>query len=132
LGIPAEFRPINDIVVNGKKVSGNAQSRRMNIVLQHGTILREVEPRLMFTLLKVPSEKIRDKMIESALERVTSVNRFLGRDVSFEEIKQALIEGFERSFGIELVPGETLEFEEELAARLRAEKYSTKEWNFKR
>lgn len=132
LGIPAEFKPINDIIVEGKKISGNAQTRGMRVVHQHGTILRKVDPKLMFTLLRVPSEKIRDKMIESVEERVTSINRFLKREASFGELKEALINGFKRSFKIELVPGETIGFEEELAAKLKAEKYATKEWNFKR
>jgi len=132
LGIPAEFKPINDITVEGKKISGNAQTRGMNVVHQHGTILREVDPSLMFTVLKVPNEKIRDKMIKSAEERVTSINRFLKREVDFEELKEALMNGFEESFKIKLVPAETLEFEEQLAAKLKAEKYAAKEWNFKR
>ena len=132
LGIPAEFKPINDIIVEGKKISGNAQTRGMNVVHQHGTILREVDPTLMFTVLKVPNEKIRDKMIQSAEERVTSLNEFLKREVNFEELKEALINGFEESFKITLVQGETLEFEEQLAAKLKAEKYVTREWNFKR
>jgi lipoate-protein ligase A len=132
LGIPAEFKPINDIIVEGKKISGNAQTRGMNVVHQHGTILRKVDPALMFTVLKVPSEKIRDKMIRTVEERVTSMNRFLEREVSFEELKKTLKNGFEESFKIKLVPGETFEFEEQLAEKLKAEKYSTKEWNFKR
>ncbi|MEM2546603.1 MAG: lipoate--protein ligase family protein, partial [Candidatus Bathyarchaeia archaeon] len=93
LGVPAEFKPINDIVVEGKKISGNAQTRGMNVVHQHGTILRDVNPTIIFTVLMVPSEKIRDKMIKSAEERVTSINRYLKRDVSFEELKEALIRG---------------------------------------
>ena len=39
LGFNAKFAPLNDIVVNNKKVSGNAQTRRKNTLLQHGTIL---------------------------------------------------------------------------------------------
>jgi len=132
LGVPAEFKPINDIVVHGKKISGNAQTRGMKVVHQHGTILREVNPSLMFKVLKVPSEKIRDKLIESVEERVTSLNTILGRDVSFSELKEALIEGFQDSFGIELVPGDVTDFEENLARRLKAEKYATREWNFRR
>lgn len=132
IGVPAEFKPINDIVVEGKKISGNAQTRGMNVVHQHGTILREVNPKVMFTVLKVPSEKIRDKMIKSVEERVTSINRYLKRDVGFEELKQALIKGFKESLRIELEPGETTKFEEETADKLKREKYSTREWNFKR
>ncbi|MBS7606530.1 MAG: biotin/lipoate A/B protein ligase family protein [Candidatus Bathyarchaeia archaeon] len=132
LGVPAEFKPINDIVVGGKKISGNAQTRGMGVVHQHGTILRDVNPKLMFTVLKVPSEKIRDKMIKAAEERVISIKSYLGREVSFEELKSALIKGFEESFNIRLLPGEITYFEEQMALKLKAEKYSTREWNFRR
>ena len=132
LGVPAEFKPINDIIVDGKKISGNAQTRSMNVVHQHGTILRDVDPTLMFTVLKVPSEKIRDKMIKSVKERVTSVKNYLKREVRFEELKNALIRGFEETFNIKLVPGEVTDFEERTAIKLKMEKYSTREWNFKR
>jgi len=132
LGISAEFRPINDIVAQGKKISGNAQTRGMNVVHQHGTILREVNPALMFKVLKVQNEKIRDKLIKSVEERVTSINAVLGREVSFKELKEALIKGFEESFRIELTLGSITDFEEALAQRLKAEKYATKEWNFRR
>jgi lipoate-protein ligase A len=132
LGVPAEFKPINDIVVNGRKISGNAQTRGMNVVHQHGTILRDVNPALMFTVLRIPSEKIRDKMIKSAEERVTSIKRYLGRDVSFEELTDALIRGFRESFDIELLPGEITDFEKQTANKLNKEKYSTREWNFRR
>ena len=132
LGVPAEFKPINDIIVDGKKISGNAQTRSMNVVHQHGTILRDVDPTLMFTVLKVPSEKIRDKMIKSVKERVTSAEDYLKREVSFEELKNALIRGFEETFNIKLVPGEVTDFEERTAIKLKMEKYSTREWNFKR
>ena len=132
LGVPAEFKPINDIVARGKKISGNAQTRGMSIVHQHGTILRKVDPALMFKVLKVPSEKIRDKLIKSVEERVTSINDVLGRDVSFRELKDALIKGFEDSFGIKLMPGSITDFEEDLAQRLKVEKYASRKWNFRR
>jgi lipoate-protein ligase A len=132
LGVPAEFKPINDIIVNGKKISGNAQTRGMKVVHQHGTILRHVNPSLMFTVLKVPNEKIRDKMIKSVEERVTSIQSYLKREVSFEELKKALIKGFEEALKIKLVPGKITDFEEQTAKKLQTEKYSTKEWNFKR
>ena len=132
LGVQAEFKPINDIVVGGRKVSGNAQTRGMNVVHQHGTILVKVDPSLMFAVLKVPNEKIRDKMIKSVEERVTSLHTILGRDVDFDKLKRALMEGFEASFEIRLVQGTLTEFEEQKAEELRTEKYSRREWNFRR
>jgi lipoate-protein ligase A len=132
LGIPAEFKPINDIMVGGKKISGNAQTRKMGVVLQHGTILREVDPSLMFTLLKVPSEKIRDKLIATVKERVTSINSYLEKDVSFNEIKNALKEGFEKALNIKLADGRPTKFETMLAEKLKMEKYASRNWNFMR
>ena len=76
IGIGAEFKPINDIIANGKKISGNAQTRRNGVLLQHGTLLYDLDVRTMFTLLKVPKEKISDKMIQSVGERVTKVLNF--------------------------------------------------------
>jgi lipoate-protein ligase A len=99
----------------------------MDVVHQHGTILREVNPALMFTLLKVPNEKIRDKMIKAVGERVTSINGYLKRNTTFEELKEALVSGFEEAFKTELAAGEILEFEEQSSTRLEAEKYATKE-----
>jgi lipoate---protein ligase len=132
LGLPARFKPINDIEVEGKKISGNAQTRGLNIVHQHGTILREVDVNLMFEILRVPNEKIKDKMIKAVQERVTSVNSYLKREVTFEELCHALIRGFSEAFKIELTLGNITKHEEKLAGELEAKKYATEKWNLKR
>ena len=74
LGINANFAPVNDILVNEQKISGNAQTRRNGILLQHGTILYKVDVEKMFSLLNVSAEKISDKLIKSVQKRVTSVS----------------------------------------------------------
>ncbi|MEM4297740.1 MAG: biotin/lipoate A/B protein ligase family protein [Nitrososphaerota archaeon] len=132
LGLKAEFRPVNDIVINGRKVSGNAQTRRMKAVLQHGTVLVDVDVKKMFSFLKVSDEKIKDKVIKNVEERVTSINRELGYKVSLKEVADSLAKGFEQSLGLGLVEGELDDEELSLAKRLRDEKYVTYEWNFKR
>lgn len=131
LGMPAEFKPINDIVVNGKKISGNAQTRRFRGILQHGTLLCEVDPHLMFTLLRVPNEKIRDKLIAGVEERVTSIQREMG-SVDRERVTQAMIDGFAEALGIVLVPMELKDSELELAAQLQEERYESHDWTYKR
>jgi len=127
-GIKAEFAPINDIVVNRRKISGNAQTRKEGFVLQHGTILMDIDPQKMFSVLKIPDEKIRDKMIKSAEERVTSVKREVGREISLEELERGLIKGFEDIFGVKFRERDLTEEELKLAEKLCKEKYSTKEW----
>lgn len=132
LDINAEFKPINDILVNGRKISGNAQTRRFGGILQHGTILCDVNVEKMFSLLKIPSEKIRDKKIKEVKQRVTSIKNEVGRNADYEEVKNALAKGFSISLNILLEEGELTKEELELAEKLKNEKYSKKEWNFRR
>ncbi len=128
LHINSEFKQINDIVVNGKKISGNAQTRKEGAVLQHGTILIDADVRRMFSLLKVPNEKIKDKMIQSVEERVSTLKKELGREVSVDELRGFLIKGFEDAFGVRFEESELTSEEKMLAERLCKEKYSKREW----
>ncbi|MGD0818526.1 MAG: biotin/lipoate A/B protein ligase family protein [Methanomassiliicoccales archaeon] len=75
VGISAEFRPINDITVNGKKISGSAQTRRSGIFTQHGTVLFRVDPDVMFSVLKVDVEKVASKGTSNLADLVTSVSK---------------------------------------------------------
>jgi len=127
LGLESEFKPINDIISGGRKVSGNAQTRRYGSVLQHGTILVDFDARTMFTVLKVSKEKISDKAIKQAEDRVTTIRRELGRPVSFEEVRDALISGFEKTLGIRLVLGQLNKAEGDLVTKFR-ERYASQEW----
>ena len=60
------FSPINDIIAGEKKISGNAQTRRGGVLLQHGTLLYKVDVDKMFSLLNVGKEKIADKLINNS------------------------------------------------------------------
>ena len=131
LGVDAEFAGINDVVVGGKKISGSAQTRKKRGVLQHGTLLYDLKPELMFSLLRVPNEKIRDKMIKNIYERVTSL-RHLGLDVSRKEVEDAFAKGFSRVLGEKMEPSEPTKEELDMAERIAEEKYASREWNFRR
>jgi lipoate-protein ligase A len=126
LGIDSEFKPINDIITNGKKISGNAQTRRQGVLLQHGTLLYSVDVERMFSLLKVPDEKIRDKLIATVKERVTSVSQ--QKELSREEVYSALYQGFTK--GKDFDEAELTDSEKNRAKELVGSRYSTKEWNF--
>ncbi len=131
LGIKADFKPINDIIVGPKKVSGNAQIRRYGAVLHHGTILVDFDASKMFSVLKISDAKISDKLIKQANERVTSIRQILDRKVSFEEVRAAMEKGFAKALGVELVDGELTPQETAYVAEFR-EKYASKEWRFRR
>jgi len=134
LGIRSEFKPINDIVVSagsggnlgqGKKISGNAQTRRGGVLLQHGTILYSVDVDRMFSILRVSDEKIKDKMIATVKERVTSITQ--QRLVSREETYEALFEGF--THGKDFRLGDLSNHERKRALELVETRYLSREWN---
>lgn len=129
LKIDSEFVPINDIVTNGKKISGNAQTRKKGILLQHGTILYQVDVKKMFSMLLVPDEKIRDKMIAVVEERVTSVVH-QKPEVTFADLEQAFADAFLE--GKEFQVGSWTESELQLAEQLAKEKYGAEAWNLHR
>ncbi|RLE60711.1 MAG: lipoate--protein ligase family protein [Thermoprotei archaeon] len=129
-GIEANFKPINDVIVNGRKISGNAQLRRKGIVLQHGTLMYNTRLELLRAFLRVPKVK---QEIKSAARStgVTTISRELGRVVSLREVLNALIMGFEKTFG-EMDGESYTPLEIELAFRLFRDKYSSEKWLFKR
>ncbi|RLF39875.1 MAG: lipoate--protein ligase family protein [Thermoplasmata archaeon] len=132
IGINSRYSPINDILVDGRKISGNAQTRKYKTVLQHGTILIDVDVDTMFTLLKVPDEKIKDKFIANVKDRVTSIRKIRGEEISFDKLADALKKGFEEEFNIKLVEGKLTEEEEEFAEEFEKNRFSKKEWNYRR
>ncbi len=121
IGVEGQFVPLNDLVVNGKKFSGNAQTRRGGVLLQHGTILLQVDVDKMFTLLKVPSEKMKGKLISDVKQRVTGIGK------SFDETAQAVVDGFEEYHGVNFEPMDLSEEQLGLAKEF-AEKYRSDEW----
>ncbi len=125
LGVKAEFVPINDIVVAGKKISGNAQTRRNGILQMHGTILYDVDVDTMFSLLKVPDEKMKGKTIAAVKERVTSLKQHHVKD--YTNVYESLREGF--LAGKEWKEGKWSGEEKEKAAILADEKYGNPKWN---
>jgi lipoate---protein ligase len=127
LGFDASFVPLNDIVIANKKVSGNAQTRKKGVLLQHGTILLDIDVSKMFSVLKVPSEKIRDKIIKDAKERVTSLS-----GTTFDDMTTSLKTSFAEKFECTMLE-DTLSSKEISRAKWLAErKYTSKEWNFRR
>jgi lipoate-protein ligase A len=132
LGVAARFAPVNDIIAGDRKISGNAQTRRAGCVLQHGTVLLDLDVDLMFELLRVPSEKMKGRLIADVKSRVTSL-RALGAAFSFGEAAAALAEGFRRALGLDFSgPQEPSPAEEARARELGREKFSSARWLYRR
>jgi len=82
LGVNAEFQPINDIQVRGKKVSGAAGSIRWGTIFHHGCILVASDLAILGKVLNVPKAKLADRHVPSVQKRVTTVRDELGKNVT--------------------------------------------------
>lgn len=125
LGIDAQFSPINDIITNSKKISGNAQTRRGGILLQHGTILYKVDVDKMFSLLNVSKEKIADKLITSVKKRVTSICDEI--TVSKDSVKEEIENAFSKKYDLKIDEYSSEELEN--AKEISISRYSSDDWN---
>jgi len=137
LGLEAEMHPggpraCPNIVIGGKKISGNAQVWRKGVILQHGTFLLKVDLARMFTVLKAPWPVPLEEIVRRAERKITSVERELGRAIPVREAYEALVQGFSEALSVVLEPGKLTDFELKLARKLYEAKYTREEWNFRR
>ena len=96
LGVPAFYRPINDISCADGKIGGAAQSRRLGAVLHHTTIAYEMNPTDMLRVLRIGREKLSDKGTVSAAKRVSPIARHTGnsRDQVYRALRNAFLSRF--------------------------------------
>ena len=127
-GVKAEIDGRNDITVEGKKFSGNAQYRRNGRVMHHGTILFDSDLDAVQKALKVRAEKIRSKGIASVRSRVTNLKPYLPPETTLEEFKTVLIQEVTGAAGAEKL---SLTEEDKLQIKiLRETRYASREWNY--
>jgi lipoate-protein ligase A len=126
LRIEATHRPLNDVVVNGRKISGSAQTRRAGAVLQHGTVIVDSDLETMMQVIRQRPGKPRSEA------DMTSLSLELGRKVDMDEVKTALVAGFEGTFGVTMRKENLTAEERELARKLSEEKYGKGVFTFQR
>lgn len=130
--LDAKFKPINDVLINGKKISGSAQTRKAGAILHHGTVIVDCDFEKMAKYLKFSSEKNADNSHKKITERITSLAIELGEAPKMEEVKTSLLKGFEKVFGVNVVNGNLTKSEKKLAAKLVRTKYGKAEWTYGR
>ncbi len=104
LGVNAVFRPRNDIEVDGRKVSGTGGAFDGDSILYQGTLLIDFDVERMLRVLRIPAEKLSDKAIASARERVANLKDLLGALPDMETVKQEIATAFAEEFDISFEP----------------------------
>jgi lipoate---protein ligase len=119
LGIPASYRPRNDIEVDGRKISGTGGLFDGDTLFYQGTLLIDFDPQEMIAALKVPVEKLAKRDLASARGRIVTMREILGDKLpDRESIYRSLLEGFAEGLGILPQWGGVSAFEEDLAEQL--------------
>lgn len=124
LGVPAGYRPINDIVSPAGKIGGAAQARRRGFVLHHTVIAHAMDAGLVPRLIRLGREPVSPRGVRSADKVVSPLDRWLS--ASRDEVVCALAACFAKNHTTEraaLEPGELAE-----ARELATRKYATRAW----
>jgi len=129
LGVNAEFQPINDIQVGGRKVSGAAGSVRWGTVFHHGCILVASDLTILGKVLNVPMVKLAERHVTSVQKRITTVRDELQRDVTTRDVRDAIVQGTENSYNVRLIEGQLTKNEMASARELYDNKYGSSKWN---
>ena len=127
LGIAAEHRPINDVHVAGRKIGGTGAARMSEAEVVVGSLMFDFDTATMARVLKVPSEKFRDKIFQSLTDYMTTMRRELGEPPPRERVVAAYLDACRQVLGREIVPGELRPAELALAAELDA-RFTSAEW----
>ncbi|MEC5424558.1 lipoate--protein ligase family protein [Virgibacillus sp. C22-A2] len=93
-----------ELTVDDKKISGNAQTRRNGVLLQHGSIPLHINDEMLFDLFIFPSEKIKQRKRKEFFQKASTINQLTGRPVPFDEVKTAFRKGFENGLDVTLQP----------------------------
>ncbi|QNG61252.1 lipoate--protein ligase family protein [Bacillus sp. PAMC26568] len=121
-----------ELVVEGRKVAGSAQTRQKGVILQHGSILLDLEEEKLFNLFKYPSERVKERMQKNFKNKAVAVNALRATPVTIAEAKEAFKKGFEKGLDITLESYTLSDKEKAYVEKIAREKYSTEEWNYKR
>jgi lipoate-protein ligase A len=129
LDVEAEYRPINDIHVKGRKIGGTGAALIGEADVVVGSLMFDFDVDLMAQVLRVPSEKFRDKVHQSLRDYMTTMRRELGTAPHRDTVVASYADACARALGREVVPGELTPREEDMARELD-ERFGSEAWLF--
>lgn len=128
IGVHAEVNGRNDITIDGKKFSGNAQYRKEGRIMHHGTILFDSNLSVVAAALNVTKDKIESKGVKSVRSRVTNVKPYVPEEITLQQFWEVL-----KRYMVEEQNMEQYKLEKDemkMIEELQKERYATWEWNY--
>ena len=120
-----------ELVVEGRKIAGSAQTRQKGVILQHGSLLQDVDVDELFDMFIFKNDRLKEKMKKAFVDKAVAINDISDRHISIEEMEKAFEEGFKKGLNIEFKP---LSLTENQLAEVKVleEKYRSEEWLYKK
>lgn len=120
-----------ELVVEGRKIAGSAQTRQKGVILQHGSLLQDVNIDELFDMFIFKNDRLKDKMKKAFVDKAVAINDIADRHISIEEMEKAFEEGFKKGLNIEFKPL-TLSDDQIKEVKELEEKYRSDEWLYKK
>ena len=120
-----------ELVVEGRKIAGSAQTRQKGVILQHGSLLQDLDVDELFDMFIFKNDRLKEKMKKAFVDKAVAINDISDRHISIEEMEKAFEEGFKKGLNIEFKP---LSLTENQLAEVKVleEKYRSEEWLYKK
>ncbi|WP_164908500.1 lipoate--protein ligase family protein [Halobacillus litoralis] len=121
-----------ELIVDGKKAAGSAQTRKKGVILQHGSIPIDVDDMKLFDMFIYKNERIKERARKAFGDKAVAINQIREETVGFDETKAAFKDGFEKGLNIHLEPFELSEEQWQEVKQIAEERYETDDWNYSR
>lgn len=121
-----------ELVVEGRKAAGSAQTRKKGVILQHGSIPLDVDEIKLFDLFIYPNERVKERARRAFGDKAVAINEVSKQPYTFDDARLAFKKGFERGLNIDLQPFTLSEKQQKAVNELAETKYKSAEWNYSR
>lgn len=127
-----ETPAIYEMIVDGKKLTGNAQTRKNGVLLQHGSIPMSFDEVMLFDLFKFSSDRVRERQRERFVQKAISINDITKKKHSYAMLRNAFLAGFQKRLDITTEVFTLSKEQWDYVHFLAKTKYRTTAWNIER
>lgn len=121
-----------ELIVNGRKAAGSAQTRQKGVILQHGSIPLEVDDETLFDLFIYPNEKVKERAKKTFGDKAVAINDVLEGKVTIDDLRVAFKKGFEEGLDLQFEPLELNESQWQYIRELAKTKYEDEVYTYSR
>ncbi|ATH60002.1 octanoyltransferase [Staphylococcus nepalensis] len=120
-----------ELVVEGRKIAGSAQMRQKGVILQHGSLLQDIDVDDLFDMFIYKNDRLKEKMKQAFVDKAVAINDISDRHITLKEMEHAFEEGFKKGLNIDFKPL-TLTPKQNEEVKNLIEKYKSEEWNYRK